>query len=61
MGLTAVAEGIEHGEQVERLIQAGCQLGQGHHFAPALEPTPAIAYAAWQPAGGRSRKRRRAA
>ena len=48
MGLIAVAEGIESPEQVERLVRAGCPLGQGHLFAPALDPASAVAYARWQ-------------
>jgi diguanylate cyclase (GGDEF)-like protein len=32
-GLDVVAEGIEHAEQRERLLELGCPLGQGFHFA----------------------------
>jgi diguanylate cyclase (GGDEF)-like protein len=40
LGLAAVAEGIEHPAQAERLRQLGCKLGQGYLFgrpAPAAE------------------------
>jgi diguanylate cyclase (GGDEF)-like protein len=40
LGLAAVAEGIEHPAQAERLRQLGCRLGQGYLFgrpAPAEE------------------------
>jgi diguanylate cyclase (GGDEF)-like protein len=40
LGLAAVAEGIEHPAQAERLRQMGCRLGQGYLFgrpAPAEE------------------------
>jgi len=40
LGLSAVAEGIEHPAQAERLRQLGCRLGQGYLFgrpAPAHE------------------------
>ena len=40
LGLTAVAEGIEHQAQADRLRQMGCRLGQGYLFgrpAPAEE------------------------
>jgi EAL domain-containing protein (putative c-di-GMP-specific phosphodiesterase class I) len=40
LGLAAVAEGIEHRAQAERLRQLGCRLGQGYLFgrpAPAEE------------------------
>jgi diguanylate cyclase (GGDEF)-like protein len=36
IGVELVAEGIEDGVQLARLRQAGCPLGQGFHFAPAL-------------------------
>jgi EAL domain-containing protein (putative c-di-GMP-specific phosphodiesterase class I) len=40
LGLSAVAEGIEHQAQADRLRQMGCRLGQGYLFgrpAPAAE------------------------
>jgi EAL domain-containing protein (putative c-di-GMP-specific phosphodiesterase class I) len=39
--LQTVAEGIEIAEQRATLIELGCPLGQGHHFARAL-PAEAI-------------------
>jgi EAL domain-containing protein (putative c-di-GMP-specific phosphodiesterase class I) len=33
LGLAAVAEGVETNEQVEVLLDLGCQLSQGFHFA----------------------------
>jgi diguanylate cyclase (GGDEF)-like protein/PAS domain S-box-containing protein len=36
--MEVVAEGIETGEQVERLQSLGCRLGQGYYFAKPLEP-----------------------
>jgi EAL domain-containing protein (putative c-di-GMP-specific phosphodiesterase class I) len=38
LGLAAVAEGIEHPAQAERLRQMGCRFGQGYHFG---RPVPA--------------------
>ncbi|MFA9444642.1 EAL domain-containing protein [Egicoccus sp. AB-alg6-2] len=35
LGLDVVAEGIEHREQVVLLREWGCELGQGHLYAPA--------------------------
>jgi diguanylate cyclase (GGDEF)-like protein len=35
-GLTVIAEGIERPEQRERLIELGCQLGQGHLLSAPL-------------------------
>ncbi|HEU4628990.1 MAG TPA: EAL domain-containing protein [Gemmatimonadaceae bacterium] len=36
LGLTTVAEGIEHARQVAGLRALGCELGQGYHFAHPL-------------------------
>jgi EAL domain-containing protein (putative c-di-GMP-specific phosphodiesterase class I) len=36
LGLTTVAEGIETTEQLERLRELGCELGQGYYFSGAL-------------------------
>jgi diguanylate cyclase (GGDEF)-like protein len=35
--LVVVAEGIETPEQLAQLVEAGCQLGQGYHFAKPLD------------------------
>jgi EAL domain-containing protein (putative c-di-GMP-specific phosphodiesterase class I) len=44
LGLGLIAEGIENAEQLERLREVGCALGQGHHFAKPLpsEEVPAF-------------------
>ncbi|HYU60707.1 MAG TPA: EAL domain-containing protein [Solirubrobacterales bacterium] len=36
--LRVVAEGIEHPAQLDRLMELGCDLGQGFHFARPMEP-----------------------
>ncbi len=36
--LVVVAEGVETADQLTQLRDAGCQLGQGHHFAKPLAP-----------------------
>jgi len=36
--LRVVAEGIEHADQLDRLMQLGCDLGQGYHFARPMTP-----------------------
>ncbi len=39
LNLTPVAEGIERPDQLERLMEMRCDLGQGYLFARPLEPT----------------------
>ena len=34
--MTMLAEGIETTEQLDRLIELGCELGQGFIFSPAV-------------------------
>jgi diguanylate cyclase (GGDEF)-like protein len=43
LGLRTVAEGIEDSEQLERLCDLGCALGQGYLFARPLAPEGATA------------------
>jgi EAL domain-containing protein (putative c-di-GMP-specific phosphodiesterase class I) len=38
LGVVAVAEGVENPEQVRRLRELGCDLGQGYHFGRPLPP-----------------------
>jgi diguanylate cyclase (GGDEF)-like protein/PAS domain S-box-containing protein len=42
MNIQTVAEGIEAGEQAERLLDLGCELGQGYFFSRPQDP------ATWQ-------------
>ncbi len=44
MDLEIVAEGIETGQQLERLTQLGCDLGQGFHIE---KPLPETEFLAW--------------
>ena len=37
LGLSAVAEGIEHEEQRDRMLSLGCRLGQGFLFSEPLD------------------------
>jgi diguanylate cyclase (GGDEF)-like protein len=37
LDLTVVAEGVERIEQCNALVDLGCDLGQGFHFAPAMD------------------------
>jgi EAL domain-containing protein (putative c-di-GMP-specific phosphodiesterase class I) len=41
LGLQVLAEGIERDDQVVRLRELGCRLGQGYHFSPPL-PADAV-------------------
>ena len=38
LGLKPVAEGIERADQLQRLLELHCDLGQGFFFAKPLEP-----------------------
>jgi EAL domain-containing protein (putative c-di-GMP-specific phosphodiesterase class I) len=42
LGLDVIAEGVETERQLARVADAGCDLVQGHYFAP---PMPAEAFA----------------
>jgi len=41
LGMQVVAQGIETQEQLDAVTRMGCELGQGHLFAYALEPARA--------------------
>lgn len=41
MNLRALAEGIETARQLERLLELGCEYGQGYYFSQSLEPKAA--------------------
>ena len=38
MNLRPVAEGIERADQLERLMELKCDMGQGYFFARPLDP-----------------------
>lgn len=42
LGLTVVAEGIEHNAQTEILREMGCQMGQGYLFSKPVPPDEAL-------------------
>jgi len=44
LGLTVVAEGIEDDATLQRLIELGCEYGQGFFWSPALPPADFFAY-----------------
>jgi diguanylate cyclase (GGDEF)-like protein/PAS domain S-box-containing protein len=46
LALEVVAEGIELEEQLKRLRELGCELGQGFHFAHPMEPARMLDYLA---------------
>ena len=49
LGVVAVAEGVENIDQVRRLRELGCDLGQGYHFGRPLPPDDLTARSAWPP------------
>jgi len=38
LGIECIAEGVEHQSQVAKLLERGCTLGQGYHFASPMRP-----------------------
>ena len=50
--LRVVAEGIEQPEQLERLMELGCDLGQGFHFAEPMAPEALEEILSAQPRSG---------
>jgi EAL domain-containing protein (putative c-di-GMP-specific phosphodiesterase class I) len=38
LGIECIAEGVEQPAQVARLLERGCTLGQGYHFATPMRP-----------------------
>lgn len=36
LGMRVTAEGVEQAEQLTQLKALGCELGQGHYFAPPM-------------------------
>ena len=52
LGLEVVAEGVETREQVQILLEHGCRIMQGHHFAHAMKADACTTYLAshqaWQ-------------
>ena len=50
LGLQIIAEGIEEASQVERLLQMGCEYGQGFHLGPPFDSSTPIALGGSTPA-----------
>jgi diguanylate cyclase (GGDEF)-like protein/PAS domain S-box-containing protein len=55
MNLKAIAEGIETARQVEKLIELGCQYGQGHYFCQAIDAKAAQEFVRQQEAPVRTK------
>ena len=55
MNLRTIAEGIENARQVERLLEVGCEYGQGYYFSQAMEPKAAQQFMRQQVASARTR------
>jgi len=54
MKFRVVAEGIETPRQLERLIELGCEYGQGYYFSQPMEAKAALIYMRTQIAGARA-------
>jgi diguanylate cyclase (GGDEF)-like protein/PAS domain S-box-containing protein len=55
MNLKAIAEGVETARQVERLLELGCEYGQGYYFSQPMEAKAAQQFMREQAAPGRAR------
>jgi diguanylate cyclase (GGDEF)-like protein/PAS domain S-box-containing protein len=44
LDLRAIAEGIESAKQLERLVEMGCEFGQGYYFSQPLESKAALQF-----------------
>ena len=54
MNLKVIAEGIETPRQVERLLELGCEFGQGYYFSQPMEAKAALQFLRQQVAGTRA-------
>ncbi len=52
LGLTAIAEGIEHPDEARFLADHGCRVGQGYLYAPPLDAAAFAGFAAQDAGGG---------
>ena len=51
MNLKVIAEGIETARQLERLVELGCEFGQGYYFSQPMEARTALLFMRQQVAG----------
>jgi len=51
MNLKVIAEGIETARQLERLLELGCEYGQGYYFSQPMEARAALLFLRQQVAG----------
>jgi len=54
MQFKVIAEGIETARQLERLMELGCECGQGYYFSQPMESKAALIFMRQQIAGTRS-------
>lgn len=54
MNLKVIAQGIETPRQVERLLELGCEYGQGYYFSQPMEAKAALQFLRQQVAGTRA-------
>jgi diguanylate cyclase (GGDEF)-like protein/PAS domain S-box-containing protein len=56
LDLRVIAEGIESAKQLERLIEMGCEFGQGYYFSQPLESKAALQFVRHNHASARSNR-----
>lgn len=54
LDLRAIAEGIESAKQLERLVEMGCEFGQGYYFSQPMESKAALQFVRHNKASTRS-------
>lgn len=54
MGMKAIAEGIETPRQLERLVELGCEFGQGYYFSQPMEAKAVLQFMRQQVASSRA-------
>lgn len=54
MSMKVIAEGVENARQLERLLELGCEFGQGYYFSQPMESKAALLFVGQQVASTRA-------